>query len=320
MCPNHTKRRMLPPSVNNSTKRYIQTLFLSHSLLLSNSFQAHILSKSFISTSRAVLNNSFSPLSNEDIGINTVVMPRGVKKENLPTKICVVCNRPFTWRKKWEKVWDEVTTCSKSCNRKRKQEKSAQNYMSKCNTKKEKVCSEKCNHGDEDFEIVECCLKDEGTKSLGDTNDDTSKTSQHFISGSADNYDSVSVDLLNELQIDDESFESDDVNSNASGIEDTTIDDPVARRKAQRKAEKKRKKQERRAQREGRGDPTAGQKQCDMCEKHVDLLIRCTYDESLEWKMVCGRCWKIASGGVVDGDGAHPYYKYGGLWKNRRRK
>jgi hypothetical protein len=47
-------------------------------------------------------------------------MPRGVKKENLPTKICVVCERPFTWRKKWERVWDEVTTCSKSCNGKRR--------------------------------------------------------------------------------------------------------------------------------------------------------------------------------------------------------
>ena len=47
-------------------------------------------------------------------------MPNGVKKENLPQKICVVCNRPFTWRKKWERCWDEVTTCSKSCNAKRK--------------------------------------------------------------------------------------------------------------------------------------------------------------------------------------------------------
>lgn len=47
-------------------------------------------------------------------------MPRGVKKENLPSKICVTCGRPFTWRKKWEKVWDEVTTCSKSCNHKRR--------------------------------------------------------------------------------------------------------------------------------------------------------------------------------------------------------
>jgi hypothetical protein len=24
----------------------------------------------------------------------------------------VVCNKPFTWRKKWEKVWDEVKYCS----------------------------------------------------------------------------------------------------------------------------------------------------------------------------------------------------------------
>jgi hypothetical protein len=51
------------------------------------------------------------------------VMPRGVKKENLPTKVCVTCNRPFTWRKKWEKCWDEVTTCSKSCNAARRKAK-----------------------------------------------------------------------------------------------------------------------------------------------------------------------------------------------------
>ena len=51
------------------------------------------------------------------------VMPRGVKKENLPSKLCVTCERPFTWRKKWENCWDEVTTCSKSCNGKRKKGK-----------------------------------------------------------------------------------------------------------------------------------------------------------------------------------------------------
>lgn len=34
--------------------------------------------------------------------------------------------------------------------------------------------------------------------------------------------------------------------------------------------------------------------------------------------MVCGKCWNDVSGGVVDGDNAHPYYRYGGLWKNRR--
>jgi hypothetical protein len=38
-----------------------------------------------------------------------------IKKENLPSKICTVCNRPFTWRKKWEKIWDEVKYCSDRC-------------------------------------------------------------------------------------------------------------------------------------------------------------------------------------------------------------
>lgn len=45
---------------------------------------------------------------------------RRISKSNLPEKICVVCNRPFTWRKKWERCWDEVTCCSKSCNAKRR--------------------------------------------------------------------------------------------------------------------------------------------------------------------------------------------------------
>lgn len=95
--------------------------------------------------------------------------------------------------------------------------------------------------------------------------------------------------------------------------------DPELCRKLERKEAKKAKKAERRAQREGRGDPTAGQKQCDMCSKSVDLLIRCMYEEGqTDWKMVCGKCWKVASGGVVDGDDHHPHYRYGGLWKNRR--
>ncbi|MET1054380.1 MAG: DUF2256 domain-containing protein [Pedobacter sp.] len=40
---------------------------------------------------------------------------KGIKKQYLPTKICPVCNRPFTWRKKWEKNWDEVKYCSDKC-------------------------------------------------------------------------------------------------------------------------------------------------------------------------------------------------------------
>ena len=40
---------------------------------------------------------------------------KNIKKELLPEKICVVCNRSFTWRKKWEKVWEEVKYCSDKC-------------------------------------------------------------------------------------------------------------------------------------------------------------------------------------------------------------
>jgi hypothetical protein len=37
---------------------------------------------------------------------------KGVKKEHLPKKNCMICNRPFVWRKKWEKDWEEVKYCS----------------------------------------------------------------------------------------------------------------------------------------------------------------------------------------------------------------
>ncbi|TRX39261.1 DUF2256 domain-containing protein [Flavobacterium restrictum] len=43
-----------------------------------------------------------------------------MKKENLPTKVCLVCHRPFSWRKKWEKVWEEVKYCSEKCKRNKK--------------------------------------------------------------------------------------------------------------------------------------------------------------------------------------------------------
>ncbi|MEM9546064.1 MAG: DUF2256 domain-containing protein [Bacteroidota bacterium] len=40
-----------------------------------------------------------------------------MKKINLPTKICPVCDRSFAWRKKWEKNWNEVKYCSERCRR-----------------------------------------------------------------------------------------------------------------------------------------------------------------------------------------------------------
>ena len=39
------------------------------------------------------------------------------KKTNLPSKVCPVCHRPFTWRKKWKKDWVNVIYCSKKCSR-----------------------------------------------------------------------------------------------------------------------------------------------------------------------------------------------------------
>ena len=47
-----------------------------------------------------------------------VLMINGVKKANLPFKICTKCKRPFSWRKKWEKIWNEVKCCSKKCRNK----------------------------------------------------------------------------------------------------------------------------------------------------------------------------------------------------------
>ena len=49
-------------------------------------------------------------------------MGKPIKKSDLPSKTCVVCGRPFTWRKKWEKVWDEVKYCSDRCRNARKKE------------------------------------------------------------------------------------------------------------------------------------------------------------------------------------------------------
>ncbi|MEB3221712.1 MAG: DUF2256 domain-containing protein [Candidatus Sericytochromatia bacterium] len=44
---------------------------------------------------------------------------RGVDRRDLPEKVCPVCGRPFSWRKKWERVWDEVRYCSERCRRRR---------------------------------------------------------------------------------------------------------------------------------------------------------------------------------------------------------
>ncbi|MBC7621873.1 MAG: DUF2256 domain-containing protein [Aeromicrobium sp.] len=38
-------------------------------------------------------------------------------KASLPSKLCVACGKPMTWRKSWEKNWENVKYCSERCRR-----------------------------------------------------------------------------------------------------------------------------------------------------------------------------------------------------------
>ncbi|WP_297798528.1 DUF2256 domain-containing protein [uncultured Eudoraea sp.] len=40
-----------------------------------------------------------------------------MKKQHLPQKICVSCQRSFVWRKKWKRNWEDVKYCSERCKR-----------------------------------------------------------------------------------------------------------------------------------------------------------------------------------------------------------
>jgi hypothetical protein len=42
-------------------------------------------------------------------------------KSTLPSKPCVACGRPMSWRKSWAKNWDQVRYCSEACRKKRTQ-------------------------------------------------------------------------------------------------------------------------------------------------------------------------------------------------------
>ncbi|KAG8458292.1 hypothetical protein KFE25_005139 [Diacronema lutheri] len=192
-----------------------------------------------------------------------------MSKANLPSKVCVVCNRPFTWRKKWERCWDEVSTCSKRCNGERRA----------LNRHDRKLDAD----GSQSDEGPDAGESERGRASAG--GGERARTAAPAGERSPDGGD---------------------------GSERSS-------ERAERKAAKLAAKEKRRLVRSG-GDPTVGQKPCTLCARSVDLLIRCRTDESGEWRMVCGRCWKLptVANGVVDGDpGTNPNYKYGGLWKNQ---
>ncbi|WP_353672249.1 DUF2256 domain-containing protein [Synechocystis sp. LKSZ1] len=46
-------------------------------------------------------------------------MKKSANKAFLPQKPCLVCGRPFTWRKKWADCWEAVKYCSERCRRRR---------------------------------------------------------------------------------------------------------------------------------------------------------------------------------------------------------
>lgn len=104
---------------------------ISHRLILSLSLLAASAIGKCSSSASFIVPRRTSHLSRTPNNITTRLFGRrggggGKKKEqkftksNLPEKICVVCGRPFEWRKKWERCWNEVTCCSKSCNAQRR--------------------------------------------------------------------------------------------------------------------------------------------------------------------------------------------------------
>ncbi len=43
----------------------------------------------------------------------------GKKPSDRASKICPVCQKPFTWRKKWARDWENVIYCSEKCKKTR---------------------------------------------------------------------------------------------------------------------------------------------------------------------------------------------------------
>ncbi len=40
-------------------------------------------------------------------------------KAALPSKPCLTCGRPMSWRKAWARNWDAVRHCSEACRKKK---------------------------------------------------------------------------------------------------------------------------------------------------------------------------------------------------------
>jgi len=218
---------------------------------------------------------------------------------NLPVKTCEVCARPFTWRKKWERCWDEVRTCSNSCKAQRRGRKPGAKALAglaasgmAASTARKGCKAEDDSGADTDAESNTECHEHEAVSDSSCTFNSSPQQEQDICE--------------EEYEVDEEEHE-----------EDSALATPLTPAEA-RRARKKALKQAKQAKRGGSPEAVAAKmKPCDICSKRVNVLIRCTCDASQKWKMLCGRCWKEASGGVPDGNADRPHYRYGGLWKNR---
>eukprot|EP00931_Biecheleriopsis_adriatica_P101293 TRINITY_DN76463_c0_g1_i1.p1 TRINITY_DN76463_c0_g1~~TRINITY_DN76463_c0_g1_i1.p1 ORF type:complete len:307 (-),score=62.13 TRINITY_DN76463_c0_g1_i1:17-937(-) len=223
---------------------------------------------------------------------------------NLPVKDCVVCGRPFTWRKKWERCWDEVLTCSNRCKTTRKQKPKSTQLL-----KEEEGVSSQSDSCDEE-------------ESRDVRRKEPAVAASAALAAAVATRQRKQCACVVEDRVEDEESEREEKarGSDASCLgseSEIEVDKKTARR--QRKQALKAERRAKRAQ-SSEEAIAAKRKPCDLCSKPVDLLVRCTCDSSQQWRMLCGKCWKGASGGVPDGDADHPYYRYGGLWKNRAAK
>lgn len=87
----------------------------------------------FLKCIKSYSNNNYIRRSSSSSIINTLYAEKKYTKSNLPSKICIICNRPFEYRKKWEKVWDEVKYCSDRCRGQRSSNKSKSSTEQKLN-------------------------------------------------------------------------------------------------------------------------------------------------------------------------------------------
>ena len=123
--------------------------------------------------------------------------------------------------------------------------------------------------------------------------------------------------LAAKQELEDDDRAAEDASGSSPPLSAAVADDPQPAQPTEKEMRKLKKKEMKAHKRARRAGEIMNRKPCDLCKRDRDLLVRCQIDDTEKWFMVCGRCWRDVSGGVVDGDAAHPHYRYGGLWKAR---